>query len=190
MIDLPIWTEWAAFGLSLSGATAIFALSALTILRRDFQFFPPPSKQSLQHTAFLALFRLYLYPLIALTALTFQPIEGARAWTQYAAGGLFLLVGFGFAIRITLQMGWRNAFGEKLGLMTSGWFAWSRNPIYVFTWLGMLGWAMIANHALVALLLSAWAIMYLVAPLFEEPWLEAEYGDDYLKYKQAVRRFI
>ena len=94
------------------------------------------------------------------------------------------------AIRITLYMGWRNAFGEKLGLMTSGWFAWSRNPIYVFTWLGLIGWALIANHVLVSLLLTAWALMYIIAPLFEEPWLEAEYQDTYLKYKQRVRRIL
>ena len=87
-------------------------------------------------------------------------------------------------------MGWRNAFGEKLGLMTTGWFAWSRNPIYVFTWLGMLGWAMFANSILVTILLSAWVIMYLVAPVFEEPWLEKEYGKDYFEYKTRVRRFL
>ena len=190
MIDLPDWITWAAFGLSLSGALVIFGLSALSAMRSNFQFFPPPSKQSWQHTAFLALFRLYLYPLIILTALTFQRLEGMRAWTKYAVGGLFLVIGFGFAVRITLQMGWRNAFGEKLGLMTTGWFAWSRNPIYVFTWLGMLGWAMFANSVLVTILLSAWVIMYLVAPVFEEPWLQKEYGTDYLEYKSRVRRFL
>jgi len=89
-----------------------------------------------------------------------------------------------------IYMGWRNAFGEKLGLMTTGWFAWSRNPIYVFTWVGLIGWAMIANHGLVSLLLIAWALMYIIAPFFKEPWLEAEYGKTYCNYKQVVRRFI
>lgn len=190
MFDFPDWMIWAAFGLSLNGAMAIFGLSALAALRPDFQFFPPPSKKSWQHWTFLALFRLYLYPLIALTVLVFSPPEGSHAWAQYGVGGLLLLIGFGMAIRITLYMGWRNAFGEKLGLMTTGWFARSRNPIYVFTWLGIIGWAMLANSWLVTLLLSAWAIMYLFAPYFEEPWLEAEYGDKYFKYKKSVRRFI
>jgi len=190
MIDLPLWMSWAVFGFSLAGVLAIFVFSALSAFGPKFQFFPPPSKYSWQHRTFLALFRLYLYPLIGLTVLVFEPLEGTRAWIQYTVGGLLLLIGFGMAIRITLYMGWRNAFGEKLGLMTTGWFAWSRNPIYVFTWLGMIGWAMIASSWLVTLLLSAWAIMYVVAPYFEEPWLEAEYGDDYQKYKQSVRRFI
>ena len=101
----------------------------------------------------MALFRLYLYPLILLTVLIFSPLAGIRALAQYVVGGIALLVGFGMAIRITLYMGWRNAFGERLGLMTTGWFAWSRNPIYVFTWLGLIGWAMLANSWMVTLLL-------------------------------------
>ena len=190
MFDVPSWAHWLAFGLSLSGISAIFVLSAIAALRDEFQFFPPPNKQSWQHKTFLGLFRLYLYPLIVLTLLVFEPLEGTRAWAQYGVGSLLLLIGFGMAIRITLYMGWRNAFGEKLGLMTTGWFAWSRNPIYVFTWVGLIGWAMIANHGLVSLLLIAWALMYIIAPFFKEPWLEAEYGKTYCNYKQVVRRFI
>lgn len=190
MLDVPSWAHWLAFGLSLSGILAIFVLSAIAAFRDDFEFFPPSNKQSWQHKTFLGLFRLYLYPLIILTMLVFEPLEGTRAWTQYSVGGVLLLIGFGMAVRITLYMGWRNAFGEKLGLMTTGWFGWSRNPIYVFTWLGLIGWAMIVNHWPVTLLLSAWAAMYLVAPIFEEPWLEKQYGDNYCEYKKIVPRFL
>jgi len=177
MFDVTSWAPWLAFGLSLSGIAAIFGLSVMAAVREDFQFFPPPNKQSWQHKTFLGLFRLFLYPLVVLTFLVFDPPEGTRAWVQYGVGGLLLLIGFGMAVRITLYMGWRNAFGEKLGLMTTGWFGWSRNPIYVFTWL-------------ITLLLGAWIVMYLVAPLFEEPWLERQYGDDYRKYKRNVPRFF
>lgn len=190
MIDLPVWMTWTAFGLSLTGALSIFGLSAVAALRSDFQFFPPPSKRSWQHRTFLALFRLYLYSLIALTVFVFAPLEGPYALVQYGVGGALLLIGFGMAIRITLYMGWRNAFGEKLGLMTTGWFARSRNPIYVFTWLGITGWAMPANSWLVTLLLSLWALMYLIAPYFEEPWLEAEYGEAYHDYASRTHRFF
>lgn len=190
MINAPQWTQWAVFGLSLTGAFAIFAFAVIFALHRDFQFFPPPSKQSWQHKTFLGLFRLFLYPLIALSLLVFDPPIDTRTWWQYSIGGLIVLIGFGMAFRITFRMGWRNAFGEKRGLMTTGWFAWSRNPIYVFTWLGLLGWVLIANSYLVTTLLAAWALMYLFAPIFEEPWLEQEYGDDYTQYKQNVRRFI
>ena len=190
MFDAPLWARWLAFSFSLSGISTIFVLSAIAALRDDFEFFPPPNKQSWQHKTFLSLFRLYLYPLIILTMLVFEPLEGTRAWAQYSIGGLLLLIGFGMAIPITLYMGWRNAFGEKLGLMTAGWFGWSRNPIYVFTWFGLMGWALLANSWDITLLLGAWIVMYLVAPMFEEPWLEKQYGDDYRKYKRNVPRFF
>ena len=72
MINAPTWLEWLTFGLSASGAAAIFALSAVSAVRPSFEFFPPPSKQSWQHRTFLALFRLYLYPLVALTILVIR----------------------------------------------------------------------------------------------------------------------
>ncbi|MEO1136620.1 MAG: PEMT/PEM2 methyltransferase family protein [Pseudomonadota bacterium] len=138
----------------------------------------------------MLLFRGYLYPLIAFTALKIELIEGARALWQYGVGGTLFLIGFGLAFRITFSMGWRNAFGEKRGLQTTGWFAWSRNPIYVVTWIGLMGWALIAKSLLVTLLLFAWALLYLLAPLVEEPWLEKHYGEEYLAYKETTPRFL
>jgi protein-S-isoprenylcysteine O-methyltransferase Ste14 len=105
-------------------------------------------------------------------------------------GTLFVLIGFGLATTITLQMGWRNAFGEKKGLRTSGAFAISRNPVYVVTWLGLLGWGLIVADLLVTILLTAWFLMYVLAPLLEEPWLEEQYGDEYVGYKSGVPRFL
>ena len=138
----------------------------------------------------MLLFRIYLYPLIVLTALQFEMLEGMKAVIQYGIGGVLLLFGFGLAFRITLAMGWRNAFGEKRGLRTTGWFARSRNPIYVVTWIGLLGWALIANSLPVSILLAIWALLYLLAPLLEEPWLEKEYGEEYLEYKRQTPRFL
>lgn len=190
MFVTPPWIEWLAFGISLTGVFIIFALSILAALMRDFQFFPPPNKQSWQHMAFLALFRIFLYPLIALTIIAFEPINGIKGWLHYSVGGLLILIGFGLAFRITLQMGWRNAFGEKRGLVTSGWFARSRNPIYVATWFGLTGWALVANDIRVGVLLTLWAILYWIAPRFEEPWLEEQYGDEYRAYKAQTIRFF
>ncbi|MEL7322616.1 MAG: methyltransferase [Pseudomonadota bacterium] len=190
MINAPTWLEWLTFGLSASGAAAIFALSAVSAVRPNFKFFPPPSKQSWQHRTFLALFRLHLYPLVALTILVIRPATDTLGWAQISLGSAMAIIGFGLAIRITLQMGWRNAFGEKRGLQTTGWFARSRNPIYVATWIGLIGWGLAAADIRVAFLLGLWAFMYWLAPRFEEPWLEEQYGDSYLAYKGGTPRFI
>lgn len=87
-------------------------------------------------------------------------------------------------------MGWRNAFGEKRGLVTDGYFSISRNPVYVATWVGLVGWAFIINSTFVTILLGFWAALYLLAPIFEEPWLEEVYGDEFRAYKNQVRRFF
>ena len=54
----------------------------------------------------------------------------------------------------------------------------------------MIGWGLVANTLLVWILLALWATMYLLAPVFEEPWLEQQYGQDYLDYKRQTRRFL
>lgn len=176
--------------LSLVSIGIIFALSLLRLVNEGFQFWPPPSKKSWQHRTFMLLFRGFLYPLIILTVLKFDLLNGTRALLQYAVGTVLLVTGFGLAFWITHRMGWRNAFGEKRGLQTLGFFSQSRNPIYVATWLGLLGWALIANNILISIHLMLWALLYVFAPFFEEPWLENEYGDEYLAYKARTPRFL
>ena len=185
-----IGLKWVLFSVSLSSITSIFALAAIAALRSEFQFFPPPNKRSWQHRIFITLFRLFLYPLVALTVVAFEPLSDGGSMLHYGIGGLLLLVGFGLAVWITLQMGWRNAFGEKRGLVTSGWFKFSRNPVYVATWLGLLGWGLLANQWPVTILLLAWALLYALAPFAEEPWLEVQYGAAYRDYKAKTRRFF
>lgn len=190
MFDVPGWLEWAVFGLSTSGAAGIFTLSAVSLVRPAFQFFPPPDKRSWQYRTFWALFRLFLYPLIALSILVFEPADDAGAIARQGVGGVLAVTGIGLAFWISIRMGWRNAFGEARGLVTDGWFRYSRNPIYVTTWLGLLGWAVLVSDLRVSVLLLLWAAMYWLAPRFEEPWLERQYGDEYRAYKQRTRRFL
>lgn len=184
------WLEWALFGVSLGSIMLILALAVVSAFRSEFQFFPPPSKSSWQHWTFIWLFRLFLYPLIVLTVIAFEPVPRSDFTLHYGLGGLLFLCGFGMALWITLQMGWRNAFGEKRGFVTDGWFRLSRNPVYIATWVGLAGWGLIADQLPVTVLLLAWAILYALAPFFEEPWLEAQYGAAYRDYKARTRRFV
>ncbi len=179
-----------AFWTSMSAVIAIFSLSILALTMAPFQFFPPPSKKSWQHRTFLLLFRLFFYPLVALSILVFVPTTGTKALVQFGLGGLLSGAGFGLAFWITFQLGWRNAFGEKTGLRTNGWFRFSRNPIYVATWIGLIGWGILVHHNLVTILLTLWGLMYVFAPIFEEPWLKERYGELYLNYKRSTPRFF
>ena len=180
----------AAFGISVLAVSAIFTLAAVSKLSGGFEFWPPPAAKTWQHRTFLVLFRLFLYPLVVLSFLEFQIANEATGLSRQAVGGLLFVIGFGLALRITLQMGWRNAFGEKKGLVTDGWFAISRNPVYVVTWIGQVGWGLILAQWSVTVLLALWALLHVLAPFLEERWLEQEYGDDFRRYKSNVARFL
>ena len=172
---------------------AIFALGGTALVKPDFDFFPPPSKDSWQHKAFMSLFRLFVYPLLALSVMIFDPSRASLTPPSFISGisgVLLVLIGFGLAFWITGRMGWRNAFGEKRGLVTDGWFRWSRNPVYVATWLGLLGWTLVVGNVLVSVLLGLWALLYVFAPLSEEPWLFRMYGDAYESYMRRTPRFL
>lgn len=174
--------------LSVAGFVSIIVLALRGHPGRGEPFWPPPSPQSWQHRWFRGLFRLAVYPLVVLSLwLLWQ--DGVPFWP--AVGGLALMgLGFGLAFRITARMGWRNAFGSADGLVTDGWFAHSRNPVYVATWVGLLGWAVLVPVWLIHVPLMLWAFLYLIAPRFEEPWLRAHYGPAFEAYAARTRRFF
>ncbi len=121
---------------------AILSLSLATLVRPNFQFWPPPSASSWQHATFRWLFRVFFVGVVSLSVLTANtPLPLSR----YAIGALLLVLGFGLALKWTNVLGWRIAFGEAEGLKTDGVYRWSRNPIYVVSIIGMIGWGKIAD---------------------------------------------
>lgn len=179
-----------AFALSLMSIGVIFGLSLASLLRKSQMFFPPPSTRSWQSKVFLLLFRGFLYPFIGLSLIAFTSSETPYHLFSLIIGGGLLLTGFGLAFHITFKMGWGKAFGDSGGLVTTGWFRYSRNPVYVATWVAMVGWAILVPDWKIWILLALWASLYLFAPYFEEPWLEAQYGTAYTEYKNTVPRFF
>lgn len=176
-----------AFCVSLIAGMILIVLSLLSAASRTFEFFPPPNKKSWQHRTFMGLFRVFVYLLIGLSIFEFRTPEDP---IKIAIGAVFMIAGFGVAFLITIQMGWQNAFGEKTGLQTTGWFRFSRNPIYVSTWIGLIGWSILIPNFKVWVLLFLWALMYLLAPFVEEPWLEKHYGEEYSAYRRTTPRFL
>ncbi len=71
-----------------------------------------------------------------------------------------------------------------------GLYLWSRNPVYVATFAGMIGWGIFIGSGYVWVLLIVWSVVYFIAPFIEERWLAQNYGDAYLEYKSQVPRFI
>ena len=66
----------------------------------------------------------------------------------------------------------------------------SRNPGYVGDLILMGGYVILTDSRLAGLLAIGAALWFLLAPLAEEPWLEAQYGDAYRRYKNHHPRFL
>jgi len=178
------------FYIALLSIAAILISSLLAFMSENFSFFPPPSKDSWQYRVFWALFRLMFIGLLYLSYSEFSPEPFFSSQLRYFFWLPLLVLGFGAATVISAKLGWENAHGEKGGLIVSGLYRWSRNPIYATSLVGMIGWGFFVSSHYVSALLGLWALMYLLAPFIEEQWLERTYGTQFLTYKENSSRFF
>ncbi len=76
-------------------------------------------------------------------------------------------------------------------LITDGPYRFSRNPSYVALTLLYLGLGTILNNAWVLfLVIPVLLVMHFGVVLREERHLEAVFGEEYVRYKSAVRRWL
>ena len=81
--------------------------------------------------------------------------------------------------------------GEPTMLMRSGPYLYSRNPIYFFMTMTLLGSSLI--HGTMSTFLIPILFAIIVNALWinlEEERLESIFGDEYLQYKRSVRKWI
>lgn len=76
-------------------------------------------------------------------------------------------------------------------LITTGPFAWSRNPIYVAGLILWLGWTVFYGSlaVLIGIMVGLLLARFVIVP-YEERSLEARFGEGYLQYKRTVRRWV
>lgn len=179
----------AAFTISALAGVALVLLSLATLARPAIHFWPPPRTDSWQYRLFWSLFRIMVAGLLLLCVIDYGGLGRPEVWQTILALVLGAL-GFGLAFHITHSLGWEEAHGEAGGLNTTGWYAWSRNPVYLVSIFGMGGIGLAVHSAYVDWLLTLWALIYIAAPFLEEPWLEQQYGEEYSRYRARVARFV
>lgn len=112
------------------------------------------------------------------------------SWTGAAfclAGLVFLLwslVSFGQSFRIGIDT------NRPDKLITSGVFAYSRNPIYVAFALILLGQFLIFSNWILLVYLGAAVWLFHRQVLREEDFLKAHYGEEFLAYCHRVKRYL
>lgn len=99
-----------------------------------------------------------------------------------------------FAVSVfTMRDNWRAGVpkDENTELVTSGIYAFSRNPAFLgfdLIYMGIL--AMFYNTSLLIVTLLAVVLLHLQIVNVEEDFLLTTFGDDYLAYKKKVCRYI
>jgi len=74
--------------------------------------------------------------------------------------------------------------------MTRGPYSFSRNPQYVGFVILYSGIILVTDSYYALITGLAFILLVLLTPFSEEPWLEEQYGEEYISYKERVPRFI
>jgi protein-S-isoprenylcysteine O-methyltransferase Ste14 len=97
---------------------------------------------------------------------------------------LWSLVSFGRSFRVGID----TEHPDKL--VTSGVFAFSRNPIYVAFAFVLLGQFLIFSNWILLVYIGAAIWLFHRQVLREEQYLKKQYGQEYLEYCNRVRRYL
>ncbi|VAW94793.1 hypothetical protein MNBD_GAMMA21-2540 [hydrothermal vent metagenome] len=136
-----------------------------------------------------------LFMLIAYGLHTFSAIEVSNLSSFRYVGYFF--VALGLASMLMASISFKRAqtnikpWKPTTQIITSGLFAYSRNPIYVALCMITIGIGLIVNNLWISLsFIPSIVVIFYTAIRKEEVYLENKFGQDYLAYKQKVRRWF
>ena len=109
---------------------------------------------------------------------------------RFVVGIPLALLGGMLAVWGVVTVGWKNSSRLKGGFVSDGPYRFTRNPQYVGDIVFFIGVGVIANSVFLWIAHLLLALVFVVAPLTEEPWLEEQYGDEYREYRRRVPRFL
>ena len=177
------------FGVAVVILVAALAGAVWSIAVPEKRLWPPPSRRSwpyvLNWTGFCVVCAINVLLLLMYWNSWVFPTP-----LRFLAGVPLVVLGGLLALWGTVAAGWRNTSGLRDGFVSSGPYRFSRNPQYVGDIILFVGVSVIANSLLLWITHLLLALLFLVAPLAEEPWLEEQYGEAYREYRGRVRRFL
>jgi protein-S-isoprenylcysteine O-methyltransferase Ste14 len=185
-------TDLAFLG-TLAAVIILDAMLLATLAVASIRIWPPPGRTTWQYRLTWTLFTGAFAGFLVVGGLDAGSLGCAR-WLGEAGtlilGSALLVGGTSLASYAMGFLGLRAPLGLKDELVTEGPFAVSRNPGYVGDLILMAGYVILTDSRLASIVAAAGAVWFLLAPLAEEPWLEAHYGDAYRRYKERHPRFL
>lgn len=108
-----------------------------------------------------------------------------------------IVLGFGGALAMFgaqhgLGASWRIGIDPqaRTPLVTTGWYAFCRNPIYVCLFVELIGFALLVPNLVTILVVLGMILGVRVQTLREERWLGEAYGEEWRAYAARVGRFV
>lgn len=112
-------------------------------------------------------------------------------------GVVLLVLALGMMIWVLKSLGIGRAFGKELflpksesKLVTTGIYAYSRNPLYLLVLLFLLGWFFLFQLTAVLILTSLFLVHFIFVARWEERELRERFGQEYEDYKRRVPFFV
>jgi len=150
---------------------------------------PPPGKGSWQHRLTWACFYVVFALNVALLILDWNTwiidsnLRFVLGLPLSLIGGLLVTWGI-------KSLGVENTSGLKGGFAASGPYQFTRNPQYLGDMILFIGLGLMANSLYLWVAHALTILVFTIAPLAEELWLEEQYGDEYIAYKRETPRFL
>ena len=121
----------------------------------------------------------------------------SHSYWAVAVGVGFLILGFIVLISALRTLKLRRAFGKEIykpkqecSLITTGIYAYVRNPVYVGCIILFLSWLFVTWFTFFLILTILFFIHFCIVAKWEERELIKRFGDEYLQYKSRVGFFI
>ena len=163
-----------------------------SILRPEQRFWPPPDPPSRRRGLTRFTWVLGPFAIVGVLVLGVLDWDGfvLHHWSRFVVGACLMAPGSAFALWGYFGLGVHASQGNLGTLIASGAYRYSRNPQYLGTIVGLLGWVLISNSALTLVGWLLWTMWFLLAPFAEEPWLRERLGASYEAYAARVPRFL
>ncbi len=142
-------------------------------------------------------FALFYFYLVFAAAFGFPSVSTQEFFHSEAiswVGVLFCLVGLLLLLWSLVSFGRSFRVGIDVDrpdrLITTGIFAFSRNPIYVAFAISLIGQFLVFSNWILLLYIGMAAWLFHRQVLREEEYLKSHYGSEYAEYCKRVRRYL
>ena len=161
----------------------------ITIKVANFRFWPPPSTRSWQFFSAWIIASLVVVFFFFLGLLDFDSAI-LHNWIRFPIALALFMISSTIGTWAYSTLGLWTTLGLGKRLITTGPYRYTRNPQYLADMLNIFVYMLLTNSWMVWITGLLGILLNLLAPFTEEPWLEAQFGVEYMEYKSRVPRFL